>query len=98
MCGILAILDSSSAGSPVHRHAKRAEFLLDRLAHRGPDGRGTFRDRRSWLGHRRLAIVDPVGGAQPFHVDGLAWAINGEIYNHDVLYYVHDEHEFGLDL
>ena len=85
MCGILAILDSPSSRSSVHAHAHRAERLLDRLSHRGPDGRGTLLDRRAWLGHRRLAIVDPIGGAQPFDVDGLAWVINGEVYNHDAL-------------
>ena len=82
MCGILAVLDSPTFHLSVDRHARRADHLLDRLRHRGPDGRGTFGHASAWLGHRRLAIVDPAGGAQPFEADGLAWAVNGEIYNH----------------
>ena len=32
--------------------------MLTRLVHRGPDGEGSRRVGDSWLGHRRLAIVD----------------------------------------
>ena len=84
MCGILAIIDPRRTGS-VARHARRAEILLDRLAHRGPDGRDTLALPHAWLGHRRLAIVDPVGGTQPFRRDGVAWIANGEIFNHTEL-------------
>jgi asparagine synthase (glutamine-hydrolysing) len=37
--------------------------------------------------HERLAIVDPVSGSQPIlSQDGtVALAVNGEIYNHEVL-------------
>ncbi len=52
------------------------------VAHRGPDGEGAFVDRGLALGHRRLAVVDLSGGAQP-RVDaerGDALAFNGEIY------------------
>ncbi len=82
MCGILSILDTHASGPMAHMHAQRAEVLLDRLSHRGPDGRGVARVPGAWLGHRRLAIVDPRGGAQPFRHQGLAWVANGEIYNH----------------
>eukprot|EP00913_Durusdinium_trenchii_P005948 g5560.t1 len=64
------------------RRAATGRVLLDRLAHRGPDGRGSAQVPGAWLGHRRLAIVDPAGGAQPFRDRGLAWVANGEIYNH----------------
>ncbi len=39
----------------------------------------------SWLGHRRLSIVDVEGGHQPLSVDGEAlWLVgNGEVYNHE---------------
>ena len=39
--------------------------MLERIAHRGPDDRGTVQVDGSWLGHRRLSIVDVEGGAQP---------------------------------
>ena len=56
------------------------------LAHRGPDGEGFLEDPDNavFLGHRRLAIIDIAGGAQPlFNGDGrVAVIYNGEIYNH----------------
>ncbi|MCG8272570.1 asparagine synthase (glutamine-hydrolyzing) [Aquamicrobium sp. NLF2-7] len=62
----------------------------DLLAHRGPDGRGTFTARSpdgDWqvgLGHRRLSIVDIEGSAQPMHSHDGRYTIvyNGEIYNY----------------
>lgn len=78
MCGICGV----HGPHPDPYAATRA--MMDALAHRGPDGRGRHAVGASTLGHTRLAIVDPDGGAQP-HVDaqaGTAVAANGEIYNH----------------
>ena len=58
--------------------------MTDVLAHRGPDGRGTYVDGGLGLGHRRLAIIDlSEDGAQPMsNEDGTVWVVlNGEIYN-----------------
>ncbi len=68
--------------------------MTDVLAHRGPDGRGEFRSDGqvhpargaapgAALGHRRLAILDLPGGAQPMpNEDETVWVVfNGEIYN-----------------
>ena len=59
--------------------------MTDALAHRGPDGEGAYHDpeQRVFLGHRRLAIVDVAGGAQPmWDRDRMLGVIfNGEIYN-----------------
>ncbi|MGA5521804.1 asparagine synthase (glutamine-hydrolyzing) [Streptomyces pseudogriseolus] len=60
--------------------------LTETLAHRGPDGSGTYAhslgDGEVHLGHRRLAILDLSGtGAQPMVSDGLALTYNGELYN-----------------
>ncbi|HVI53050.1 MAG TPA: asparagine synthase (glutamine-hydrolyzing) [Candidatus Sulfotelmatobacter sp.] len=56
------------------------------LAHRGPDGQGLFIDPDFpvYLGHRRLAIVDVEGGAQPMgdSLGRITVVFNGEIYNH----------------
>jgi len=59
--------------------------MLDRLEHRGPDDHGEVRLGRSWLGHRRLSIVDVESGHQPLVTsDGELWLVgNGEIYNHE---------------
>ena len=34
------------------------ETMSERLAHRGPDGQGTYISGRIGLAHRRLAIID----------------------------------------
>jgi len=59
--------------------------MLDRLTHRGPDDTGEVRANGSWLGHRRLSIVDVEGGRQPLvNADGDLWLVgNGEVYNHE---------------
>ncbi|GIJ12063.1 asparagine synthase (glutamine-hydrolyzing) [Micromonospora andamanensis] len=57
------------------------------LAARGPDGEGLWADTHVALGHRRLAVIDPDGGAQPMSAmsNGRTVAVatyNGEIYNY----------------
>ena len=58
--------------------------MMCSLAHRGPDDDGILVDGSLALGHRRLAVVDPVGGIQPMaNEDGNVHVVfNGEIYNH----------------
>jgi asparagine synthase (glutamine-hydrolysing) len=60
------------------------ETMSERLAHRGPDGQGTYVSGRIALAHRRLAIIDLSDDArQPIaNEDGSQWLVyNGEIYN-----------------
>ena len=64
------------------------ERMLQAIEHRGPDGHGACEypvsgNRRVFLGHRRLAIIDPVGGHQPMVDEDarLSLTFNGEIYN-----------------
>jgi asparagine synthase (glutamine-hydrolysing) len=54
------------------------------MAHRGPDGAGTYVRPTVGLSHVRLSIVDVEGGAQPLsNEDGrLTIVYNGEVYNH----------------
>ncbi len=60
--------------------------MTEALRHRGPDGDGFFIDPDVpvYLGHRRLAIIDIVGGIQPMWNEDSTVGIvfNGEIYNH----------------
>ncbi|WP_022663068.1 asparagine synthase (glutamine-hydrolyzing) [Paucidesulfovibrio longus] len=76
MCGIFGVvgrLDADTAGR-----------CLDRLAHRGPDGRGLEILDGCVLGHRRLAILDASeAGKQPMTSACGRWTLsfNGEIYN-----------------
>ena len=76
MCGIVAAYGQLSSLT--------GQQMLERIAHRGPDGEGVTEIGRSWLGHRRLAIVDVDGGEQPLrsHDGNAALTGNGEIYNH----------------
>src|SRR5579863_1591414 len=84
MCGIFGILDPTRPlDSSAQAWAEQAQL---RLQHRGPDGRQrvTLMNGRCLLGHLRLAIIDPEGGAQPIsNEDGSVWVVcNGEIYNY----------------
>jgi asparagine synthase (glutamine-hydrolysing) len=84
MCGLAGLVDR--AGAPMTDAATLAGILGQALAHRGPDGAGTWqsRDGDVLLVHRRLAIIDPgPAGAQPMATpDGrMQIVFNGEIYN-----------------
>ncbi|MBX3236603.1 MAG: asparagine synthase (glutamine-hydrolyzing) [Nitrospiraceae bacterium] len=81
MCGICGIVQTSS--DPCL--PQKIQHMTLSLRHRGPDGLECWVDGTSTvgLGHARLSIIDPVGGAQPMwsrdnrHV----LVFNGEIYN-----------------
>lgn len=78
MCGITGLLNLDGAPAP----ADILDRMTDLLAHRGPDGRGVFRDGPLGLGHRRLAIIDlSPAGAQPMRRGDLTISYNGELYN-----------------
>jgi asparagine synthase (glutamine-hydrolysing) len=82
MCGIAGIVNLR--GKPVE--PEQISRLLDRMAHRGPDGARTWfnAERSVALGHRRLAIIDPgASGNQPMATADGRYVItyNGEIYN-----------------
>jgi len=83
MCGIAGILSFQPAA--VDDLRRSIEAMTASLAHRGPDGYGyhVSDDGRAALGHRRLAIIDPDGGAQPLcNEDANVWiTYNGELYN-----------------
>ncbi len=85
MCGIAGSLRLTGELSPDDVDIVRC--LNARQRRRGPDGEGLWvaQDKRSALGHRRLAIID-VGetGAQPMTDVSGRWTIsfNGEIYNY----------------
>lgn len=80
MCGITGILNLD--GAPVAPRVVRA--MADAVAHRGPDGEGTYTDGALGLGHRRLAIIDRTPAAeQPMATPDGRFVItyNGEVYN-----------------
>lgn len=64
MCGIAGIHHFGEPTRPID--AALLDAMTDSLAHRGPDGRGTWMAPGVGLGHRRLAILDlSSAGAQP---------------------------------
>ncbi len=76
--------------------------MIDKIDHRGPDGQGIFTDTAKGvaLGHCRLAIMDPVGGAQPLYSEdnGSVLVGNGEIYNyHQLRNRLDESHHFYTD-
>lgn len=79
MCGILGLINSKGQINDVL-------FLnmLDLIAHRGPDGEGTFVHENVGIGHRRLSIIDLEGGKQPLsNSEKSLWiTYNGELYNY----------------
>lgn len=85
MCGIAGWI--AGPGSALTEDT--LESMLQTIVHRGPDDRGTCKFRSAgtghevFLGHRRLAIIDPKGAHQPMcdAASGLALTFNGEIYN-----------------
>jgi asparagine synthase (glutamine-hydrolysing) len=88
MCGITGIIIANQPSETV----KTSEGLLciermtDRIAHRGPDGKGRWGNEPGnvFLGHRRLSVIDlSEAAAQPMHLNNRYTIVhNGEIYNH----------------
>lgn len=59
------------------------EGALDRIAHRGPDGRGVLTWTAATHGHVRLAIMDPLPrSGQPFIYGGVLLSYVGECWNY----------------
>lgn len=78
MCGIAGLTGPRDPGA--------LQFMLDAIAHRGPDDEGQcWVDTGSgWvgLGNRRLAVLDLTSaGHQPMAADDNLLAYNGEVYN-----------------
>ena len=84
MCGIVALLTPDA-----QVRSELIADMCDRIAHRGPDGFGTWIQRYDAyavaFGHRRLSIIDlSASGRQPMLVaEGkVSITYNGEIYNY----------------
>jgi asparagine synthase (glutamine-hydrolyzing) len=86
MCGITGWIN-------LNRNISCEKDIIGRmtgtLKMRGPDDEGFFISQNCLLGHRRLVIVDPSGGAQPMTrtFDGRSCTVvyNGELYNTEEL-------------
>jgi asparagine synthase (glutamine-hydrolysing) len=82
LCGIAGFIDYKK---DVLNNGVTLHNMIETLNKRGPDVSGTWVSHNAALGHRRLIVVDPVGGSQPMTISvaGSAYTIvyNGEIYN-----------------
>jgi asparagine synthase (glutamine-hydrolysing) len=79
MCGIVGMIGRHDPGL--------LTAMTGSLSHRGPDGDGLLVEGPLGLGHRRLAVLDLAGGAQPMtSADGQrVITFNGEIFNYVAL-------------
>lgn len=82
MCGIAGWVNTSDNLFGKENIIKK---MTDTLIKRGPDDNNYYLSENSLLGHRRLTIVDPVGGTQPMirHIGDKKYILvyNGELYN-----------------
>ncbi|MFZ5965977.1 MAG: asparagine synthase (glutamine-hydrolyzing) [Bacillota bacterium] len=82
MCGIAGWINTNEN---IKDNVQIIKAMTDTLRFRGPDDEGYAMYRHAALGHRRLTIVDPEGGAQPMtrekHGNQYTIVYNGELYN-----------------
>ncbi|MCL5934946.1 MAG: asparagine synthetase B, partial [Firmicutes bacterium] len=82
MCGITGWIDWER---DLTKERPILEAMTRTLAFRGPDADGFWLSTQAALGHRRLVVVDPAGGAQPMtrQRGNRTYTItyNGELYN-----------------
>lgn len=84
MCGIVGLVDFTC--DLRNASTVNGQAMVETMARRGPDGGGLWVTAHAMLGHRRLAVIDLQGGAQPMvYTRGdrpaVAVVYNGEIYN-----------------
>lgn len=84
MCGIIGICGAEAVSG---RDRREVELGAERMRLRGPDSSGIFEREGLCFAHRRLAILDPELGRQPW-VDARTGAVlvfNGELFNFEEL-------------
>ncbi|MDB2528246.1 asparagine synthase (glutamine-hydrolyzing), partial [Alphaproteobacteria bacterium] len=86
MCGFIgvysALPDNVDFDLQNALETKKREIALKSIESRGPDAEGQWQDQHTWLGHRRLSIVDTSArGNQPMEYGDLVVVFNGMIYN-----------------
>jgi asparagine synthase (glutamine-hydrolysing) len=82
MCGITGFVNFKKN---IKNQCHVLEQMTKTLSRRGPDQYGFYHSEHAMLGHRRLTVVDPIGGLQPMEktIDKAKYIIvyNGELYN-----------------
>ena len=80
MCGITGEIRFDGPPDP-----EAVRRMTQSLFHRGPDEEGYFFAGPVAFGHRRLSILDLVGGTQPMTREGCTLIFNGQAYEHESL-------------
>lgn len=82
MCGITGWVDFNTN---MQNERPTLEKMTNTLSKRGPDDTNIFSSGPAGFGHKRLVVVDPVGGKQPMTIDKnqnrYTICYNGELYN-----------------
>jgi asparagine synthase (glutamine-hydrolysing) len=82
MCGIAGWVDWEK---DLRLEESQVKKMTRTLFWRGPDAEGYWFSKRAGLGHRRLIVLDPEGGIQPFVIkegnNTYVLVYNGELYN-----------------
>jgi asparagine synthase (glutamine-hydrolysing) len=96
MCGISGVV--ALHGELIHTERKYQAIFDQLLAHRGPDGRGTWVNgaNSAFFAHYRLAIIEPSSqSSQPMQSAAQNVVVfNGEIYNYRELRQVAEQKGF----
>lgn len=84
MCGICGIYNLHGV-KPIEE--KILDKMLEKIKHRGPDGKNMLINDRVGLGFVRLSFIDLSGGMQPIENEDrrIAMTCNGEIFNYQEL-------------
>ncbi|WP_173916976.1 asparagine synthase (glutamine-hydrolyzing) [Halobacillus sp. Marseille-Q1614] len=84
MCGFVGWIDYKSREDEKQQVINE---MAQKIQHRGPDDYQKWVKGPAGFGHRRLIVVDPMGGIQPMvrYADGEEYILcyNGELYNTD---------------
>lgn len=81
MCGITGWIDYER---DLTRERAALQAMTETMACRGPDAEGIWLSPRAGIGHRRLAVIDVEGGAQPMRSGcrpNVVLTFSGEVYN-----------------
>lgn len=82
MCGITGWIDFTQV---IHHQKNIVLSMTETLKKRGPDDGNVWCSTHALLGHRRLAVIDLVGGKQPMSKShknqSYTMVYNGELYN-----------------
>jgi asparagine synthase (glutamine-hydrolysing) len=83
MCGIAGFINNNIIYN--YNNKTILENMINKLEHRGPDEKGFYIKNKICFGHKRLIVIDPIGGKQPMMLrendKDIVIIYNGELYN-----------------